>query len=147
MTVLIDPRELPLRTWVRLLRVRDRIGRRLDRVFAAHGLTVAQFDVLATLGVRDGITQQELSELMLVTKGNVTGLIDRTEAVGWVERRPDPQDRRANRLFLTDRGRRLLAETMPDSQALIREIFGRLEPGQLQTLHDLLEPLDRPEPC
>ncbi len=139
--VLTDPRELPLQVWVRLIRARERIGRRLERLFARHGLTPAQFDVLATLQQGDGITQQELSERLLVTKGNVCGLIDRAEAAGWVERRPDPEDRRANRLYLTKSGRERLAETVPDHHAMVEQILRRLEPGKLQDLHDLLDDL------
>jgi DNA-binding MarR family transcriptional regulator len=139
--VLTDPRELSLQAWVRLIRAREVIGRRLERVFARHGLTPAQFDVLATLQHGDGITQQELSERLLVTKGNVCGLIDRAEAAGWVERRPDPEDRRANRLYMTRRGRERLAETLPDHRAVIEQVLGRLGSGKLQDLHDLLDDL------
>ncbi len=139
--VLTDPRGLPLQAWVRLIRARERIGRRLERLFARHGLTPAQFDVLATLQQGDGITQQELSERLLVTKGNVCGLIDRAEAAGWVERRPDPEDRRANRLYLTKSGRARLAETIPDHHAVVEQILGRLGPRKLQDLHDLLDDL------
>ncbi len=139
--ILTDPRGLPLQAWVRLIRARELIGRRLERVFARHGLTPAQFDVLATLQHGDGITQQELSERLLVTKGNVCGLIDRAEAAGWVERRPDPEDRRANRLYMTERGRQRLAETLPDHRAVIERVLGRLGAGRLQDLHDLLDDL------
>jgi len=139
--VLTDPRRLPLQAWVRLIRARERIGRRLERLFARHGLTTAQFDVLATLQQGDGITQQELSERLLVTKGNVCGLIDRAEAAGWVERRPDPEDRRANRLFLTESGCQRLAETLPDHHAVIEKILGPLGPGKLQDFVDILDDL------
>jgi DNA-binding MarR family transcriptional regulator len=139
--VLTDPRGLPLQAWVRLIRARELIGRRLERVFARHGLTPAQFDVLATLQHGDGITQQELSERLLVTKGNVCGLIDRAEAAGWVERRPDPEDRRANRLYMTEPGRQRLAETLPEHGAVIERVLGRLGTESLQDLHDLLDDL------
>ena len=139
--VLTDPRRLPLQAWVRLIRARERIGRRLERLFARHGLTTAQFDVLATLQQGDGITQQELSERLLVTKGNVCGLIDRAEAAGWVERRPDPEDRRANRLFLTESGCQRLAETLPDHHAVIEKLLGPLGPGKLQGFVDILDDL------
>jgi len=139
--VLTDPRGLPLQAWVRVIRARELIGRRLERVFARHGLTTAQFDVLATLQHGDGITQQELSERLLVTKGNVCGLIDRAEAAGWVERRPDPEDRRANRLYMTEQGRERLAETLPDHHAVIEQVLGRLGRGKLQSLQDLLDEL------
>jgi MarR family transcriptional regulator, organic hydroperoxide resistance regulator len=139
--ILTDPRGLPLQAWVRVIRARELIGRRLERVFARHGLTTAQFDVLATLQHGDGITQQELSERLLVTKGNVCGLIDRAEAAGWVERRPDPEDRRANRLFMTEQGRARLAETLPDHHAVVEQVLGRLGRGKLQSLQDLLDEL------
>ncbi len=139
--ILTDPRELPLQTWVRLIRGRERIGRRLEQLFARHGLTPAQFDVLATLQRGEGITQQELSERLLVTKGNVCGLIDRAEAAGWVERRPDPEDRRANRLYLTESGCQRLAETLPAHHAVIERILGQLGPGKLEELHNLLDDL------
>ena len=74
----------------------------MSQVFSRHGLTGPQFDVLATLHRGEGIMQQELAARMLVTKGNVTGVVDRMEALGWIERRPDPEDRRVNRLYLTE---------------------------------------------
>ena len=54
--------------------------RRLEQALDGHGLSIAQFDILATLGFRQGITQQELAERLLVTKGNICGMIDRMEA-------------------------------------------------------------------
>jgi MarR family transcriptional regulator, organic hydroperoxide resistance regulator len=144
--VLVSPKELIPRTMARLVRVHDKFGRLAERMFARHGLSSAQFDVLATLDHGEGITQQELAERLLVTKGNVCGLIDRMESAGLVERRPDPGDRRANRIYLTDQGRRRLAETEPDRRSLVRQTLGRLDPEQLQTLHDLLGRLEADEP-
>jgi MarR family transcriptional regulator, organic hydroperoxide resistance regulator len=147
LTVLVSPGELELRTWLRIIQFHDRMGRRMEQIFTRHGLTSAQFDVLATLHAGgEGITQQELAKRLLVTKGNVCGLIDRLETAGWVERRPDPEDRRANRLHLTDEGRRRLHETMPDHRALVREILGRIDAGPMQTLYDLLGQLDPGDP-
>ena len=101
----------------------------------AHGLTLPQFDVLATLWHGEGITQQELAERLLVTKGNVVGLIDRVSLAGWVERRADPEDRRANRLYLTNAGRKLLAKAWPDQIALSEQIFGTLGEDELRRMH------------
>ncbi|MEA2630842.1 MAG: hypothetical protein QOE66_1061, partial [Chloroflexota bacterium] len=90
----------------------------------------------------EGLTQQELASRLLVTKGNICGMIDRTEANGWVERRPDLEDRRVNRLFLTEPGKQLLAETFPPHHALIRTLMRGLNGGELQSLHQLLEQLE-----
>ena len=114
----------------------------MAEALGAHGLTLPQFDVLATLWHGEGITQQELAERLLVTKGNVVGLIDRVGAAGWVERRPDPEDRRANRLYLTDAGRQLLARAMPCQTALIQNVYGTLTEGELRLLHELLVRLE-----
>ena len=124
------------------LRFHNRLERRMALALAAHGLTLPQFDVLATLWHGEGITQQELAERLLVTKGNVVGLIDRVSAAGWVERRPDPDDRRANRLYLTDAGRKLLAQAWPCQVAINHKIFGTLNEAELRMMHALLERLE-----
>jgi DNA-binding MarR family transcriptional regulator len=140
--ILLRPEEVEVRTWVQLVRTYSRIERKLEQVLERHGLSIPQFDILATLGFEQGITQQELAERLLVTKGNICGMIDRMEASGWVERRPDPADRRANRLFLTRRGKTRLGETTPEEQALVKKIMGALKPAELQTLYQLLDRLD-----
>jgi DNA-binding MarR family transcriptional regulator len=137
-----DPRGWEVKVWVTFARVYNRMERRLGQALATHGLSLSQFDVLATLLHGEGITQQELAERLLVTKGNVVGLIDRVGAAGWVERRPDPDDRRANRLYLTDAGRKLLSEVFPRHAADIQEAFGRFSEAELRQMHQLLERLD-----
>ena len=92
----------------------------------AHGTTLAQFDVLITLWHTEGISQQELAEWLILDQANVVGLIDRVSAAGWVERRQDPEDRRINRLYLTEAGRKLACQSQPGQQALVKNIFGRL---------------------
>ena len=137
-----DPRgwqEKVVTTW---LRFHNRLERRMAEALGVHGLTLPQFDVLATLWHGEGITQQELAERLLVTKGNVVGLIDRVSLAGWVERRPDPEDRRANRLHLTDAGRKLLAEAWPDQIALSEKIFGSLDENELRQMHGFLVRLE-----
>src|ERR1700735_5082598 len=133
--ILLNPEELELRTWIQMMRTSSRMERRLEQALERHGLSIAQFDILATLGFEQGITQHDLAERLLVTKGNICGMIDRMEVGGWVERRPDPLDRRANRLFLTRRGKTRLGHTTPHEQALVKEIMGALNPAELQTLY------------
>jgi DNA-binding MarR family transcriptional regulator len=137
-----DVRGWEARAMVALFKLHTRLERRMSDGLAPHGLTLAQFDVLMTLRHTDGITQQELAEWLLVTKANVVGLIDRVGAAGWVERRPDPDDRRVNRLYLTDAGRKIAAEAHPGQHALVRRIFGRLTELELSQLHALLGRLD-----
>jgi DNA-binding MarR family transcriptional regulator len=137
-----DPRGWDVRVLISLVRFNGRLERRMAEALAPHGLTVAQCDVLATLLCGDGITQQELAEWLLVTKGNIVGLIDRVSAAGWVERRTDPEDRRVNRLYLTNAGRKLMAKVEPGQAALVKDVFGKLTEKELRQLHGLLERLD-----
>lgn len=81
-----------------------------ERFFAPHGITDTQFNILMTLaqfGPR-GLTQQELSEKLVVHKSNVTGLADRLEKLGYIERRAREGDRRCNQILLTPGGVALL---------------------------------------
>jgi DNA-binding MarR family transcriptional regulator len=130
--------EHPIDVFLLLMRTYQRMQKRMDRVLDDAGLTVAQFDVLANLGMSEGITQQELAGRLLVTKGNVCGLLDRMETAGLVERRPDEHDRRANRLHMTPAGRAALRAAFPVHLGLIQQWTSRLSGGELQTLSDLL---------
>ena len=128
--------------WLHLVRIQQKIGRRAMAQLAAYDLTPAQFDVLAQLRAAPGITQQMLADRLLVTKGNVCGLIDRLVARGLVERCSDPADRRANLLVLTDVGAALADEVIPAHEALIAEHMDRLGAEKRRTLGGLLRELD-----
>src|SRR4051812_6731621 len=132
-------------TWVQMVRVYQRIMRRLDHALDGPGLSMSQFGGLGHLHFDGAITQNELAQRLLVTKGNVCGLIDRMETAGLVERTVCPEDRRANRLRLTDRGRALLTETLPTHLALVKEMMAPLRPLEVKTLQSLLEQLDPAE--
>lgn len=142
--VVDDPRALRLRAWIQLARTFTRVYRELERAFERHGLTPAQFDVLATLrGGGEGVTQQELAERLLVTKGNVTGVLDRLEAAGLIERRADPSDRRCNRIHLCRPGRELLARIAPDHRAVVERATGGLSHEALRALATWLRAMEQ----
>ena len=130
--------ERPIEVFLLLMRTYQRMQKRMDRVLEDAGLTVAQFDVLANLGMSEGITQQELAGKLLVTKGNVCGLLDRMETAGLVERRPDANDRRANRLHMTPTGRAALRAAFPVHLGVLQRWTSRLSAPELQTLSELL---------
>lgn len=120
-----------------------RVYQKVDRASAEHlrgwGLSVAQFDVLARVGSRAGIKQQEVADSLLVTKGNVCQLLDRMEDRGWILRR---REGRANHLFLTEAGRRLYDEAVPAQEAVVSESFSALSGEEQAQLHGLLRKLD-----
>ncbi|MFI5272222.1 MAG: MarR family winged helix-turn-helix transcriptional regulator [Ktedonobacterales bacterium] len=125
--------------WVRLARVFHKLDHALVAQLRAHGLSLAQFDVLIQTGRHEGLTQQELADRLLVTKGNVCQLLDRMEDAGLLERR---QEGRANRLALTDAGRRLYAEIVPEHEAEIARLLAPLARDEQRQLAALLRKLD-----
>jgi MarR family transcriptional regulator, 2-MHQ and catechol-resistance regulon repressor len=135
-----DLRRPGLLAWLRLARIFQKVERNSGEKLRGWDLNVAQFDVLAHVGASEGMTQQELADSLLVTKGNVCQLLDRMEGRGWISRR---QQGRANRLFLTDAGRRLFDEVVPAHEALIAGRFSVLSEGEQERLHELLRKLDK----
>ena len=131
---------LPVLAWLRLARVFDRVNRRSAEHLAEWGLSVAQFDVLAHVGANEGLTQQELADSLLVTKGNITQLLDRMACHGWIARR---QAGRANRLSLTPCGRALYDRVVPSQEALIARCFAALPSAEQAELLGLLRRVER----
>ncbi len=101
-------------------------------------LTPSQFDVIATLGDTKGLTCAELSTATLVTKGTLTGVLDRLEAKGLIRRTPVADDRRSTRICLTGKGNRLFRTTFAAHVAFLRPFFqsalSAAEADQLRTL-------------
>jgi DNA-binding MarR family transcriptional regulator len=126
-------------TWLRLTHIHQKVDRASVEQLRQWDLSVAQFDVLAQVGAAEGLTQQELADTLLVTKGNVCQLLDRMERSGLIQRR---QEGRANRLFLTDAGRKLFAEVVPAHEAMIAEQLAALTPEEQRHLLVLLRKLD-----
>ncbi|HET6674432.1 MAG TPA: MarR family transcriptional regulator [Nitrospiraceae bacterium] len=102
-------------------------------------LTPSQFDVIATLGDTKGLTCAELSAATLVTKGTLTGVLDRLAARGLIRREPVEGDRRSIKVNLTGKGDRLFRKTFAAHIDFIRPFFDRaLTPKDADQLRDLL---------
>ncbi len=95
-----------------LVRTSSLMQKLSDRFFSQFGLTDVQFNILMILKEHGaaGLSQQELSEHLIVTKSNVVGLIDRLERGGYVRRKSHPSDRRFNQIVLTPKGQKLEAK-------------------------------------
>lgn len=105
------------------------------------GLTGAQFDIVATLGNTPGMTCRELGEKTLITKGTLTGVLDRLEARGLIRRGPTDADRRQVFVCLTPAGARLFARVFPEHAAHLRKAFTVLAPEELDRTRELLQKL------
>lgn len=128
----------PNRVWFRLIRLHQRGHALVARRLRALGLSVAQFDLLSTLTEQEGITQRDLAERLYVTKGNVSGLVDRLVEAGLVDRRSIPGDRRSYALHLTEEGRRAALTGMKEHQVVIDRTVGTLSPGDLDIMETVL---------
>jgi DNA-binding MarR family transcriptional regulator len=128
---------------VRLLKAHG-LALRQARQRVPGGLTLPQFDVLAQLHRRaEGMTPGELTRALLVTGGNVTGIVSRLVAMGLAERRPVPEDRRAVRVRLTAGGRRLMRRAIPRHGRAVASLLSGVSPADLGRLRELLGRLGR----
>ncbi len=99
------------------------VARLLRKVFDQRtrevGLSLAQSRTMAYLSRHEGINQAGLADLLEIQPISLARLLDRMEAAGWIERRPDPDDRRAHRLYLSDKARPVL-DLVEDMAADVR---------------------------
>ena len=112
--------------------------RRFDQRARHLGLTRAQWQVLAHLNRNEGINQTGLADLLDIEPITLCRTIDRMEDGGWVERRPDPRDRRARLLFLTERARPLLGEMRGLAEEVYGEALAGLPAGTRAALSEIL---------
>lgn len=134
---------LGLSVWVRLMKAHNLVLRRARRS-VGDGLTLPQFDVMAQLARRDsGMTSVELSRSLLVSAGNLTGIVDRLEREGLVRREAHETDGRATRIRLTAAGRRKMALLLPRHARDMEAVFRPLPRSEVERLRDLLGNLAR----
>lgn len=93
-------------------------------------LTPAQFDIIATLGDTAGMTPTELGQRTLITKGTLTGVLDRLESKGLLSRASVSTDRRSHRVVLTRKGVALFKRVFPLHLAHIRSALRHIKPAQ-----------------
>jgi DNA-binding MarR family transcriptional regulator len=107
----------------------------------AFGLTAAQFDIVATLGNTAGMSCKELGERTLITKGTLTGVLNRLESRGLIRRTTRAEDRRSVFVTLTRSGQRLFDQVFPEHVVHCAPPFAALSPEEMQTLDSLLRRL------
>ena len=107
-----------------------------DRAAAAHSLTGAQARVLGLLSL-EPTPMRKIAVKLKCEPSNVTGIVDRLETRGLVERRPDPADRRVKLAAATEEGRQTARE-LRDSLDFAREPLAELSEAELTVLRDLL---------
>lgn len=115
------------------------LRRAFDARVRALGMTSRQARLLLILHVTEGENQGYYAELLEVEPISLTRMVDRMEEAGLIERRRDPADRRAWRLFLTDRSRCVIDQVRDSLTGLEDEMLAGLEPQQRKALGQMLE--------
>jgi DNA-binding MarR family transcriptional regulator len=135
-----DDHKTELRLWLRMLTcttlIENEVRRRLrDR----YDITLPRFDLLAQLDrTPNGMTLGELSQRMMVSNGNITGLVDRLVTQGLIKRQPAPNDRRVQIVSLTAEGRRFFRAMARENADWVGEIFSGLNASDIEALMPLL---------
>lgn len=129
-----------IRTWLRLLSCETLIEQQLRSLFRSRfSVTLPQFDVMSELE-RSGrkMTMSELSRELMVSNGNVTGVIDRLEKNGFVTRARAEHDRRIQYIALTDKGRNEFDEMAKSHERWLDGLLSQLSMNDMASLQELL---------
>jgi DNA-binding MarR family transcriptional regulator len=129
-------RKARLRLWIRLLRASRFIeGVTRERFKAQFDMTLPRFDVMAALYRKpDGMLMSEIARFLIVSNGNVTGIVDRLVAEGFVARSQRNGDRRTSFITLTRRGRTAFAAMAAAHEAWIDELLAGVSPRDAEQL-------------
>ena len=128
----------------RIFRLSRAMGDRMEKVYAPHGISRGEFDVLATLRRADEpytLSPRELSATLMLTTGGMTGRLDKLERAGLLRRSPDPHDRRGLQVTLTEKGLALIDEAVGSGLAAQTAALSGLDAEQAGQLADLLRKL------
>ena len=132
-----------LRMWIRMLRTTRAVESQLREFLREEfDTTLPRFDVLAALyRAEGGLKMSDLSKQLLVSNGNVTGIVDRLVADQMVVRVAVENDRRAVRVSLTPQGRALFLRMADGHEDLVNELFSDMAEGDLDVLADIFSRL------
>ncbi len=125
-----------------------------ENLLSPYGLTVEQFHLLKQTSMQEGLSQSELCQIVEKKPANITRILDRLEKKKWLERRPNPLDRRSSLVFLTEEGERIIDEVSTlfesysgwfvegiseDEERLFRSVLKKIN----NNIHRLTEKLSR----
>jgi DNA-binding MarR family transcriptional regulator len=135
-----DDHHVSLRLWLRILSCTNQIENRIrQNLLAEFDTTLPRFDLMAQLErAPQGLKMSELSQRMMVTGGNVTGITDGLEKEGLVVREVDTSDRRVFRVKLTADGQRQFQRMATEHEQWVIDLFGPLSQKQKKQLVELL---------
>ncbi|MDC2953517.1 MarR family transcriptional regulator [Streptomyces gilvifuscus] len=128
----------------RIYRLSRTMGDRMEKAYAPYGISRGEFDVLATLrrsGEPYTLSPRQLSATLMLTTGGMTGRLDKLENAGLLRRSPDPHDRRALQVTLTERGLEVIDRAVGAGLAVQTEALSTMNDEQADQLAGLLREL------
>ncbi len=133
--------DLALSTWVKLTRAYSSFDKKSSQSIKQFGLTQPQFAVIEVIGHLGPLKIGEICDKMLVTGGNMTLVLDNIEKLGYIERVPVKEDRRAIHIQLTSSGQKLFEEVFVKHAENISQFMSVLSATEQKNLGDLLKKL------
>jgi len=128
----------------RLVRIANHLQELGHKRYAKFGLTIMRHDILLNLLIQGEpyqLTPKALAEATFMTSGGMSNALEWLEEAGYVERQPDPKDRRGVLVTLTLKGREFIAEVQPQIAATQHDVVQALDKEELHVLNDLLRKL------
>lgn len=133
------PWEMPrYRNWIAVARVNQIVRRAMGEGLASVGLDLPHYEVLAAVFRYPGLTQQELADKLLVGRSNLSMLLPDMERRSLIARRPDAEDRRLRRLFLTPEGEAQAREGLAIQVRLIEHMMGSLSAQECEQIGEMM---------
>jgi MarR family transcriptional regulator, 2-MHQ and catechol-resistance regulon repressor len=129
--------------WLILMKAHESLRRHAERHIHSLGLGFSDFAVLEVLLHKGPTPVNSIGSLVRLTSGSITAAVDRLEGKGLVERRNDPEDRRARVVHLTPEGRRLISCAFSDHEAAMERAAAALTPEERRLAVMLLKKLGR----
>jgi len=130
-----------LNAFIKLTRATESLNAAMNSLLSDAGLTVSQFGTLEVLYHLGPLCQSQIGDKILKSGGNMTLVIDNLEKRGLVRRERDAHDRRQITVHLTEAGRHLIADYLPQHVAVITELLGALSPQEQEQLGALCKTL------
>ncbi|BDZ70875.1 MarR family winged helix-turn-helix transcriptional regulator [Methanobacterium petrolearium] len=125
----------------KLGKVNRKIYRHCESELAPFNITPAQFYALSVLFNNDGIKFKDMALRLNLDRSSLTGILDRMEKGGFIERRADPDDRRSILIFLTDKSKKIGPELYTIAWGLDQKFKNKISPEELKILLKVLEQL------
>lgn len=137
--------EIANKTIIELKKTSDMIEEVHNSFFSQYGISNTKFNVLAILynGPKEGMMLSDIGEQMLVTKGNITGLIDRLEKHGFVRRVRDDVDRRKVMAVITEKGMQFTKELMENYKQWTKDVMMGLDTEEKNELIRILKKMQQ----